>query len=185
MLHLVYGGSGSGKSAYAESLVEQYAGEKRYYLATMQVFGKEDEERVQRHRTMRQEKNFLTIEKPLDVGEVSAEPEATLLLECMSNLVANEMFREPASCKSAREVTDKILADIDRLAETVENLVIVSANVFDDGLSYSEETTRYIRALADINDGLAKRADFVTEVLVGIPLVLKEEGREVKACAKS
>lgn len=38
MIHLVTGGSGSGKSAYAEKLVtEQYKKDSKYYIATMQV----------------------------------------------------------------------------------------------------------------------------------------------------
>ena len=43
MMVLIIGGSGSGKSAYAEEYIGRIAGKgNKYYLATMQVF---DEER--------------------------------------------------------------------------------------------------------------------------------------------
>lgn len=175
MIHLIYGGSGSGKSAYAESLVEQYAGGSRYYLATMQIFGKEDEDRVCRHRRMREAKRFFTIEKPTDVGDVTLEADATVLLECMSNLVANEMFREAVPGKAGR-IADKILKDIGKLREQAANLVIVTADVFDDGVEYPEETREYQKALAACNCRLAELADRVTEVVVGIPVTIKGTG---------
>ena len=69
MITLVIGGSGSGKSAYAESLLEDYAGTK-YYLATMQVFDEEGRQKVQRHRKLREGKGFCTIEQPYDLDRV-------------------------------------------------------------------------------------------------------------------
>ena len=49
MFHLITGGSGSGKSEYAEQKLMEYAShskrnKKRYYIATMIPFGKETEE---------------------------------------------------------------------------------------------------------------------------------------------
>ena len=39
MVYLIIGGSGSGKSAYAEQLMERFTGvTEKYYLATMQIF---------------------------------------------------------------------------------------------------------------------------------------------------
>ena len=41
MIVLVIGGSGSGKSAYAEKLVKQFSENKRVYIATMRVWDHE------------------------------------------------------------------------------------------------------------------------------------------------
>ncbi len=42
MMVLIIGGSGSGKSAYAEEYIGRIAGKgNKYYLATMQVFDEE------------------------------------------------------------------------------------------------------------------------------------------------
>ena len=95
---LITGGSGSGKSAFAENLVLKQPAENRYYLATMQVYGSEGRERVMRHRQLRHGKGFETLEYPTDVadciGKIHQPTAAVVLLECMSNLVANEMFTE-------------------------------------------------------------------------------------------
>ena len=41
MMHLVTGGSGSGKSAYAEQQVLEAGDAPRYYIATMMPYGEE------------------------------------------------------------------------------------------------------------------------------------------------
>ncbi len=64
MLTLVSGGSASGKSEFAESLVVSSPCTQRFYLATMIAFDEECRRRIARHRRMRAEKNFETIEIP-------------------------------------------------------------------------------------------------------------------------
>ena len=49
MITLVIGGSGSGKSDYAESLLDSYSNRK-VYLATMQIYDDETRKKVERHR---------------------------------------------------------------------------------------------------------------------------------------
>ena len=46
MFQIVTGGSGSGKSAFAEALAMEL-GEKRYYIATMYPFGEESRKKLQ------------------------------------------------------------------------------------------------------------------------------------------
>ena len=50
MIILLTGGSGCGKSTYAEKLIRRMPREKRVYIATMQVFDEESVKRVERHR---------------------------------------------------------------------------------------------------------------------------------------
>ena len=56
MIHLVIGGSGSGKSEYAENLLED--SQRKYYIATMQVYEEEGRKKVARHRRLRAGKVF-------------------------------------------------------------------------------------------------------------------------------
>ena len=51
--------------------------------------------------------------------------------------------------------------------------MIVTNNVFEDGVSDDAVTTEYLRALGSINAALAHLADRVAEVVVGIPVELK------------
>ena len=176
MLTLIIGGSGSGKSEYAENYITSVSENKRkYYLATMQVYDEEGCKKIERHRNLRQGKGFLTIEQPVDVEKAVQQMEQgenAVLLECMSNLVANEMFCGEIP-KQKDEVVEKIIRGIYVLQKEVTELVIVSNNVFEDGIRYDDTTMEYLAAMGRINELLAKRADDVIEVVVGIPLELK------------
>lgn len=187
------GGSGSGKSAYAESLLSSCEG-IRYYIATMQIYDAEGEKKVERHRKLRAGKGFLTIESPMNVGKIrfacageaeqaqyrqeaerkgqGSSEKKSALLECMSNLTANEMFTKDGM-KSEEEVVEKIVSEIQTLSQKLDNLVIVTNNVFEDGVIYDAGTMEYLRALGRINAALARLADRVAEVVVGIPVELK------------
>ncbi len=177
MMILVTGGSGSGKSVYAEEYVAALSKNcKKYYIATMQVFDAEGQAKIDRHRKMRSGKGFETVEQPISVEKALEQMEVlnrTALLECMSNLVANEMFSRN-EIKKCEVVVQKILRGVEQLCEGVEHLVIVTNNVFEDGITYDETTMEYMRAMGIVNEKLAAMADKVVEVVVGIPIVVKE-----------
>ena len=185
-MHLVTGGSASGKSAYAEQQVLELSAEqrrletsfaytetfpRRYYLATMRPWGDEGKQRVEKHQKMRQEKGFTTIEcyHSLEALELP-EHHSTLLLECLSNLLANEQFEIGGT---DQEICDRIERGILHLQKQTEHLIIVTNEVFSDGVSYEDETERFIRLLGAMNVRLASLADRVTEVVYGIPVPVK------------
>lgn len=176
MITLIVGGSGSGKSAYAEDYMISHSEEKKkYYIATMQVDDAEGECKIERHRMLRSGKGFSTIEQSVDIEKAVEKMEAgkgTALLECISNLTANEMFagEEP---KTEEVVVEKIMKGIKTLSKELTHLVIVSNNVFEDGNVYDNTTMTYIRAMGRINEKLAGIADEVVEVVVGIPMMVK------------
>ena len=169
MLTLVVGGAASGKSEYAERLVLQTA-LPRYYLATMQVWDAECAARVEKHRRMRAEKQFETLECPLHLGTVRLPARGTALLEDLGNLTANELY-DPAGAGEA--AASAILDGLGRLAAQCEHLVIVSNEVFSGGADYAGDTDRYLNALAQVNNALAARADAVVRVVCGIPVYYK------------
>ena len=191
MITLITGGSGSGKSAYAEKYICHVSNEKgykeKYYIATMQVFDDEGQRKIDRHRRLRAGKGFITIEQPRDIqnavsklqSESSLKTGRSALLECMSNLVSNEMFPPvDASGMQAAEaqiscVSKKVLKEVSILSENVAELVIVTNNVFEDGVCYDESTMNYIKAMGIVNIGLAAMAERVVEVVAGIPVTVK------------
>lgn len=193
MMVLVIGGSGSGKSAYAESLTddlmkEEYtkgkvdarggvlqAGCRKYYLATMKVFDEEGRKKVERHRRLRSGKGFDTVEQSTDIHRAVEKMETEkqiVLLECLSNLMANEMFsgEEPAA---AGQVVEKIMRGLEALKAQTTQLIVVTNNVFEDGIVYEETTMEYIRTMGELNRRLADQADQVVEVVAGIPVIIK------------
>ena len=190
MMTLIIGGSGSGKSAYAEDyMVSISEDRKKYYIATMQIYDEEGKRKVERHRMLRGGKGFSTIEQPVDIGKAAEKMEAedrTALLECVSNLTANEMFSGEVP-GTEEVITEKIVGGIAVLNRELTHLVIVSNNVFEDGNVYNKTTMAYIRAMGHINQKLAEMADEVVEVVVGIPIVIKnknislqKEGKKTK-----
>lgn len=184
---LIIGGSGSGKSAYAEDyMVSISEDRKKYYIATMQIYDEEGKRKVERHRMLRGGKGFSTIEQPIDIGKAAEkmeDGERTALLECISNLTANEMFL--GEIPGTEEViTEKIVGEIAVLNRELTHLVIVSNNVFEDGNVYDKTTMAYIRAMGRINQKLAEMADEVVEVVVGIPIVIKAKSVSLKKKGK-
>lgn len=172
MLALVTGGSGSGKSAFAESLCVQLH-QKNYpmvYIATMYPFDDEAYHKIERHRKMRKDKNFDTIECFTHLEAVESVQPTTALLECMSNLTANEMYQD----SGAKEMTvESVLQGVEHLKTQMNHIVIVSNEIFSDGIDYDSETIRYQEYLGAINAGIAKQADLVVEIVYGIPIVHK------------
>lgn len=173
MFLMVTGGSGSGKSEYAERQALRFGPARRYYIATMECFDGESRLRVARHRRMRAGKSFTTIERFTRLEELrlpEGEGPCCVLLECMSNLAANEMFSSSGRGANAFAF---IRSGIDSLRKQCDNLIVVTNEIFSDGICYEEETRRYQRLLGQINCYMAQRADEVTEVICGLPLKLK------------
>ena len=198
MLYIVTGGSGSGKSEYAEQTAVQCrnrTGGTLWYLATMRIWDDEGRKRVERHRRMRAAKGFETIERytgletlelretfeELNPAGLDAEQETdslkywesrrvaqkqVLLLECMSNLVLNEFYDQENGAE------ERILQGIKHLQKQCGDLIIVTNEIFSDGVTYEPESERYIERLGRINRELGQMADSVTEVVYGIPLAV-------------
>lgn len=172
MMHLVTGGSGSGKSAYAEQQVLEAGDAPRYYIATMMPYGEEGRRRVKKHRRMRREKHFETIECYMDLKQVQVPPGSTVLLECLSNLTANELY-DPAGAKE--ETVKAVLDGIRSLRAQAGTLILVSNEIFSDGVPYDASMLQYLSYLGRINREAAALADRVTEVVYGIPVPIKRE----------
>ena len=177
MLILVTGGSGSGKSEFAEGLVLRLHAEPYLYIATMYPFDEECHRRIARHRAMRREKAFDTLECYTGLKNIRADGYGTALLECMSNLTANEMYQEDGA---GDRCVEEILEGIRAVQKQCSHLIVVSNEIFSDGMEYDPETQRYQRYLGEINRRIAETADLVVEVVYSIPVVHKGNLEKVK-----
>ena len=131
MFALIFGGSGSGKSEYAEKLSCELAQKnEKYYIATMIPYGEEGKKRVERHKKLRDGKDFYTIEQTMHISgaleKIKNPRNSTVLIECMSNLVANEMF-EPGGN------TQSIIKECMTIRDKCSNIIIVTNDIFSDG----------------------------------------------------
>ena len=175
MLHVITGGSGSGKSAYAENWLLEQREKNLYdensentnpsaplYIATMIPYGKEGETKVIRHRRLRAGKGFRTFECYRDLAKADIPVNTGILLECMSNLTANELYDEAGNMNKPEKVKRQILEGIRHVIEKTDLLVIVTNEVQGDQ-----------RVLGEVNQSLAGLAEKVTEVVYGIPVEIK------------
>ena len=172
MFTLVVGGAASGKSEYAESLVLQDL--PRYYIATMQPFDGECRARIAKHRRMRAEKQFVTIERYTGLSGLVLPERWDVLLECLGNLAANELYGPGGD-----QAYEAIVQGVETLLSQCRDLVVVSNEVCAGGGGYGEETEAYRRLLAGVNRALADRADRVYEVVCGLPCCYKDRRRTV------
>ena len=162
MMTVVTGGSGSGKSAFAEDKILSYGARKRIYIATMHPYDEESLQRVARHRKMRAGKGFETVECYTGLNDLDFSENTAVLLECM--------FEENGA---GEKTVEAVLKGIEKLKNQVRHLVIVTNEIFSEAAFYEGDTVRYQEYLGIINQSMGKMADEVVEVVYGIPVWLK------------
>ena len=155
MLILISGPNGSGKSKFAEELVCRIPGQ-RYYIATMICQNKENRRRIQKHRSQRAGLSFHTSEQPHALGQVQVPSDGVVLLEDVSNLLANLMFEIHGS-------VDNALGEILALSKRCKVLVAVTISELCPA-GYEGETADYIRALERLNQQLLALSDAAFEL---------------------
>ncbi len=183
MIYLVIGTSDSGKSALAEELAVGTEDGHKVYLATMKICDEAGKKRVERHRAQRAGKGFETIEMEYDICTVLEsidEPQdTTILLECVSNLVGNEMYDNPHRKmdlpKEAdlfademlfriKELAEEIASDVKVLADAVSNIVMVTNEYEKEAEAYDDETRLYVQLLSIVNEKISTFSDKVIKV---------------------
>ena len=146
-----------------------------YYIATMIPHDEEDHARIRRHIAERDGWGFETLEQGTDLmglvrqdaeGNTLADPEGVFLLDSVTALLSNEMFREDGSFDP--EAADRVAADCTAFARATGNTVFVSDYIYGDADRYDTMTEDYRRALAQVDRALARVCDRVTEVSAGI-----------------
>ncbi len=157
---LVSGKNGSGKSRFAEQLAAKFLGERRY-VATMISKTPENERRIRRHRQQREGLGFITLEVPYQVEKAAVPLGALVLLEDVSNLLANTIFAHSGN-------EEEVCRGICTLAARCSLLIAVTIS----GLSpdcYWGETAAYIRSLNRLNQMLFNQAAAAVEMKESAP----------------
>jgi adenosylcobinamide kinase / adenosylcobinamide-phosphate guanylyltransferase len=165
---LVLGGARSGKSRYAERLIE-HAAECGTYCATAEAGDAEMAERITAHRA-RRGPFWRTVEVPLALApaiSAAAAPERPVLVDCLTLWLSNVLL----AGKPPDEEAGALYAT---LREAAGPVVLVSNEV---GMGLVPETPlgrRFRDAAGRLNQEVASLADRVVFVAAGLPLVLKE-----------
>lgn len=164
MIHLIIGTKDSGKSKLAEDIaVKLGTNSEKAYIATMLPLDEDACKRIEKHRKQREGKGFITIECPYELNKIipliSQLHSAVCLLECVSNLVGNEMHKTNKGLivRDTEKLIKEIVDEIILLEEYSKDLIIVS-NEYKLEADYDEETIGYIKLLHDVNEKLREHA---------------------------
>ncbi|WP_085901305.1 bifunctional adenosylcobinamide kinase/adenosylcobinamide-phosphate guanylyltransferase [Kiloniella majae] len=164
---LILGGARSGKSSYAEQLVERQKGDC-LYVATARVWDDEMSDRIDEHKERRGAR-WTTFEEPLDLVQCLKRiqrPDATILVDCLTLWVTNLMMegRNP-DVEGAQLVAS--------LAELPCPVVLVS-NEVGLGIVPMDKMSRDFRDYAGrLHQRLAAVVPSVTFMVSGLPMQVK------------
>lgn len=167
-LTLVLGGARSGKSRYAEALIEGAAA-LALYLATAEAQDDEMAARIARHRARRGAR-WSTIEEPLALAatlSAEARPDRPILVDCLTLWLSNLLL-------SGRDVPVECAAFLDTLPR-LSGAVVFVANEVGLGIVPENALARAFRDHAgSLNQKLAAISQRVIFLAAGIPMTLKE-----------
>jgi adenosylcobinamide kinase/adenosylcobinamide-phosphate guanylyltransferase len=184
---LITGGARSGKSALAEKLAAQLAGESGrevVYIATAEAGDGEMRARIDEHRRRRPE-GWATLEAPVDLPgaiEQALADDRTILVDCLTVYISNLMHARGLSNDSNKGLSDEACGDgvdkeLERLVDACRSgnghLIIVS-NEVGMGIVPGNRLAREFRdAAGRANQKLAALADEVYMCISGIPMKVK------------
>ncbi|MTH53053.1 cobinamide kinase [Bacillus mangrovi] len=177
MLIFVTGGVRSGKTAFAEKLAAEWAGEVGclHYVAAGRPSDEEMKHRIERHREARSHSalEWTTHEQPRDLQEIADRftKEDVVVLDCVTTWLNNEMF----SSRPKPDLTVHMMHGMKALERRCKVLIAVSNELFFDAFSYSGPVYEYMKILGRLHVETVSLADSAYLVESGIP-VLKKGG---------
>ncbi|MCJ2088000.1 bifunctional adenosylcobinamide kinase/adenosylcobinamide-phosphate guanylyltransferase [Methylobacterium sp. E-005] len=161
---LVLGGARSGKSAYAEALIEACPG-PWLYLATAQAFDDEMVDRIAQHRARRPEA-WRTRDVPLALPEAIAEADGPVLVDCLTLWLTNLILAEA-------DLEDATMRLVSACARAPGPLVLVGNEVGLGIVPDNALARRFRDAAGRLHQRLAAEADRVVLTVAGLPLIVK------------
>ncbi len=159
---LYIGGQKSGKSSLAEKKILEISTKKPYYIATYNSsFGDQEmQQRVEIHQ-QRREKNFITIEEPIELEKVIKKGE-NYIIDCLSMWILNILNSD----KSYQKILEDILS-------IEANIVFVLNDVNSGIIPNSSLSRQYVDLSGIIGQIVASSCSEVYQVVVGLENRLK------------
>lgn len=167
---LVLGGQRSGKSRYAEQLIE--ARGRCLYLATAMAGDSEMQARINAHQARRGD-HWETREEPLEIAPLilaESRPDRPMLVDCLTLWLTNVMLAE----RDVEAETDELTAALKAAAGPV---VLVSNEVGQGVIPDNALARQFVDCAGRMNQVVAEASGRVIWVTAGLPQILKEPNR--------
>lgn len=165
---LVLGSARSGKSAWAESVVNHFP-PPYVYVATGQALDDEMKLRIRLHRERRKDL-WQTIESPIDVSAVLKSLKGLrkpVLVDCITLWLTNLL------CSASTE-TESVVDELCEAIGAVDYPLVIVSNEVGGGIVPDNSLARKFRDLSGLtNQRLARICASVFLVTAGLPLRLK------------
>lgn len=181
MLVFISGGVRSGKSTFAEKFAQAYGKESTlHYIATSVRTDAEMNERIIRHRMDREQAahKWHTLEQPRALEEIVGHFTTTdvILIDCLTIWLSNELFRENRwkSAEASKNLYKKMSQTIDALHQQCKHVIIVSNEIFSEGIPEDEGSQRYLYTLGKLHQYIVSKAEKAYCADYGIIRLMKE-----------
>ncbi|CAH0526120.1 bifunctional adenosylcobinamide kinase/adenosylcobinamide-phosphate guanylyltransferase [Vibrio hippocampi] len=184
-IELVLGGARSGKSRYAESVVNQALQQqvelgscpdsKKHYVATAEAFDDEMRQRIQHHQRSR-DSLWQQWQTPLELAQQLKQFDAKdiVLIDCLTLWMNNQIFYAGESCND--ELLEcKVQQLVEALLECKAHVVLVSNEVGLGVVPLGKVSRLFVDNAGRMNQRLASIADKVVFVAAGLPMTLKHD----------
>ena len=166
-IHLITGGERSGKSTYAESEALRLSGQP-VYLATARIWDEEFRQRILRHQE-RRGPEWTNIEEDIRPSKHDFTGRV-VLIDCITLWATNYFFDMQQDVDQALEALKK---EFDTLVQQDATFIFVTNELGMGGMSESRTQRLFTQLQGWMNQYVAARADRVTLMVSGLPLIVK------------
>jgi adenosylcobinamide kinase/adenosylcobinamide-phosphate guanylyltransferase len=177
---LVTGGSRSGKSNFAESLLKNT--DDVLYIATAIITDEEMGDRIKKHIDSRNSR-WITYEGYFDLDKaIEKYDQGNIMLDCVTIMITNLMFKEQIdfdniSMEKVDDLLNYIRIEFEKLilkARATNKSLVMVTNEVGLGLVPENKLSRIFRDIAGyVNQYIASLSDEVYLISCGLPLKLK------------
>ena len=172
MIELILGGARSGKSRLAEQRA-QGTGLPVTYIATATACDDEMAARIAHHRAQRPD-HWQLIEEPLQLAEAIEQisPQQCILVDCLTLWVSNWLLQEsPQAFDQAKQT---LLAT---LTATRHHVILVGNETGMGVIPLGTLSRDFVDQSGWLHQDIAQLADTVVLSVAGLPLPLKQQGK--------
>lgn len=183
MIVFISGGVRSGKSQIAETYVQKLATPESslHYIATARALDDEMKQRIDHHqkRRKKQPMKWITWEQSVRLDKLIPvfTKSDVVLLDCITNWLANELFADESWQKEANcfHKARQMWIVLQQLEKACKALIIVSNELFSGGVPDDLGTYHFMKTLGWLHQQIVANAQIAILAQNGIAVVKKGE----------